>query len=334
MRKLIIFFSALLFMSAAYVNQLFYVPVNWPAPVYNFKNNPITKEKAELGRILFYDPILSGNQMISCASCHSPYNAFTHIDHSLSHGINDKIGTRNSPALMNLAWQKMFMWDGAINHLDMQALAPITHPDEMGSSIDSVIAKLQSKLRYRQLFYNAFGDSVITTERTLKSLSQFMLTLISSNSKYDKVMRNETGFSFNENEQKGYVLFKQHCAVCHTEPLFTNNGFENNGLETDSFLKDIGRMKVTGNINDSLKFKVPTLRNCELTSPYMHDGRFRNLQMVLFHYTNTVSHTPTLSKHLQKMPVFTEIEKGSIISFLKTLTDEEFIKNTNHTFLK
>ncbi len=128
--------------------ELFSIPKNWPKPQYDFSRNPLEAEKIELGRTLFYDPILSKNNTISCASCHSQYTAFAHVDHSLSHGIEDKIGTRNSPALMNLAWQKTFMWDGAINHLDMQALAPISNPSEMGEKIENVTSKLQQSKIY------------------------------------------------------------------------------------------------------------------------------------------------------------------------------------------
>jgi cytochrome c peroxidase len=333
MRFLMICLASLL-IAAMHVQHTFKVPAGWPEPVYNFTKNPLSAQKIEIGRILFYDPVLSGNNMVSCASCHSPYHAFTHIDHALSHGIDDRIGTRNSPALMNLAWQNKFMWDGAIHHLDMQALAPLSHPDEMGSSIDSAIDRIQARKRYRELFYAAYGDTAITGERVLKCLSQFMLTLVSAHSKYDKVMRQEQGISFTEQEQKGYLIFKANCASCHTEPLFTNGGFENNGLAPDTSLHDMGRMKVTGKTSDALKFKVPTLRNCELTYPYMHDGRYRNLQMVLFHYTRTVQQSPTLSAHLKKKIVLNEQEKGQLIAFLKTLTDEEFVKNPDFGFMK
>ena len=162
---------------------IFKVPPHFPKPSYNFKNNPLSENKIQLGRALFYDPILSRDNSISCASCHSQFSAFTHIDHALSHGIEDKIGIRNSPALMNLAWQNTFMWDGAINHLDMQALAPISNPTEMDESLDNIVLKLQSSKIYPKLFYKAYGDSAITGEHTLKAISQFMLTLVSSDSK-------------------------------------------------------------------------------------------------------------------------------------------------------
>ena len=327
----IVFFVVLCAFNIA-TESLFDVPQNWPKPVYDFKKNPLTKEKIELGREFFYDPILSKNNSISCASCHSPYTAFTHVDHDLSHGIDDRIGTRNSPALMNLAWQKLFMWDGAINHLDMQALAPISHPDEMGETMERVIEKLKQSNKYRYLFKKAFKDTTITGQYTLKAISQFMLTLVSANSKYDSVMRKQTYFT--EQENKGYKLFKQHCSSCHTEPLFTNNEFENNGLLIDTTLNDFGRMRITKNPLDSLKFKVPTLRNIEFSFPYMHDGRFRKLSDVLKHYTSGIIKSNTLSKQLQQPIVLSSNDKVDLTAFLLTLTDKKFLFNPKYTVPK
>lgn len=312
--------------------EIFVIPDKWPEPNYNFSNNKITAEKVLLGRVLFYDPLLSNNNTISCAGCHSQFSAFTHIDHALSHGINDSIGMRNSPALMNLAWQKSFMWDGAINNLDMQALAPISHPKEMGSSIHEVVMKLQSKKMYRELFYKAFSDSMVTGERTLKAMSQFMLTLVSANSKYDKVIRKEENFT--EQEKNGYELFQRNCASCHKEPLFTSNEFANNGLPVDTLLNDFGKIRITQNKQDSLKFKIPTLRNIEYTYPYMHDGRFKKLSQVLNHYTNGIHQSLTLANELKQGINLSSNEKVDLIAFLLTLSDKEFIFNQKHSFPK
>lgn len=313
-------------------SKLFVVPQNWPKPNYDFSKNPLSADKIWLGRVLFYDPILSKNKTISCASCHSSFNAFTHVDHDLSHGIDDRIGTRNSPALMNLAWHNLFMWDGAINHLDVQALAPISHPDEMGEKIENVVAKLQITKPYPHLFAKAYGDSTVTGERVLKSLSQFMLTLVSSNSKYDSVMRRQTAFT--NQEKNGYAIFKKHCATCHTEPLFTNLKFENNGLPVDLTLNDYGRMKVTHRSEDSIKFKVPTLRNIEYSYPYMHDGRFKRLSDVIKHYTTGIQKGKTLSKNLDTPIILSSNDKVDIIAFLLTLSDKSFIYNANFSFPK
>jgi cytochrome c peroxidase len=333
MKKVISFLPILCLILSAFTiikDSLFTVPQNWPKPNYDFSRNPLTAEKIELGRALFYDPILSRNNTISCNSCHSQFTAFAHVDHALSHGIDNKTGTRNAPALMNLAWQKVFMWDGAINHLDMQALAPISNALEMDSKIDGLAIKLQQAKIYPSLFYKAFRDSIITAEHTLKAISQFMLTLVSSNSKYDSVMRKQTQFTDQENN--GYKLFKQNCSTCHTEPLFTNLDFENNGLPVDTTLNDYGRMKRTQNPNDSLKFKVPTLRNIEFSYPYMHDGRFKRLNDVLKHYTSGVQSSKTLSKNLQKPIVLTSNEKVDLIAFLLTLTDKFFLFNPTYSF--
>jgi cytochrome c peroxidase len=310
----------------------FIVPKNWPQPEYDFTKNPLASQKIELGRALFYDPILSRDSTISCASCHSQYSAFTHIDHPFSHGIDNKIGTRNAPALMNLAWNKSFMWDGAVTHLDMQALAPMGNPDEMDESLKHVVAKLQHNRIYPKLFFNAFGDSTITGEHTLKAISQFMLTLVSCNSKYDSVMRQEA--TFTSQEKNGYTLFQANCASCHKEPLFTNNKFENNGLSIDTSLNDIGRMRITQDSANYLQFKVPTLRNIQYSYPYMHDGRFTKLQQVLNHYTNGIVRGKTVSKQLQKPIILTSNEKVDIIAFLYTLSDKDFVFNKNYGFPK
>lgn len=307
-------------------------PKGWPKPHYDFEKNPLSEEGIQLGRKLFYDPLLSRNNTVSCASCHLSYTAFTHVDHDLSHGIEDRIGTRNSLAIMNVAWSKSFMWDGAVNHIDVQALAPITHPKEMDEKLETVVEKLTADDLYPNLFKGAFGDPDITGARLLKALAQFQLTLISANSKYDKVMRKEPGISFTEQEQNGYSLFKTNCSSCHQEPLFTNNDFANNGLPVDTTLNDMGRMKISLNPEDSLKFKVPTLRNIEFSFPYMHDGRFKKLPQVLNHYTKGIEKGKTLASELADGIELTPREKVDLLAFLLTLTDKEFLFNADHAF--
>ncbi|TSJ42384.1 cytochrome-c peroxidase [Fluviicola chungangensis] len=325
--ELICLMVLLITISFRYTEKLWKKPLDWPEPVYNFKKNPLDSATVQLGRVLFYDPVLSSDSSISCASCHSPYNAFTHVDHALSHGIKDRIGTRNSPVLVNLAWGKSFMWDGAVNHLDMQALAPLENHVEMDETLPHVLQKLAKQEKYRRLFEAAFHSETMTGERFLKAISQFMLTLVSSDSKYDRVLRGENGIQFTEMERKGYALFKEHCASCHTEPLFTNQTFQNNGLAPDSILQDVGRMKITGKSSDSLKFKVPTLRNIERSAPYMHDGRYRSLQMVLFHYSTDIHSSATLAPQLRNGIRLSEDDKRNLIAFLKTLTDNTFLNN-------
>lgn len=294
-----------------------FIPEGWAKPVYEVSKNPLTKEGFELGRHLFYDPILSRDHTISCASCHLQATGFTHVDHDLSHGIDGKIGIRNSMTIMNVAWSKNFMWDGGINHLDMQPLAPLSNSVEMDENFENVIKKLNQSIKYKSLFYKAFDDSLATGQKMLLAFSQFIVQLNSYNSKYDKYIRKELGGEFSEQEKNGLELFRIHCASCHTEPLFTNQDFEKNGLPVDTTLNDLGRFKITHNPKDSLKFKVPTLRNIQFTFPYMHDGRFKKLREVLNHYTSTDK---------LKKPIFlTSNEKTDIIAFLLTLTDNDFL---------
>jgi len=307
-------------------------PEYWPKPTYDFTKNPLTKQGVALGRQLFYETNLSIDNTTSCSSCHLSYTAFTHVDHQLSHGIKDRIGNRNSPALMNLAWANSFMWDGAVHHLDVQALAPISDTLEMGEDLANVISKLQKTTKYPTLFKAAYGDSIITGEHLLKALAQFQLTLVSANSKYDKVMRKEEDIAFTEQEQNGYAIFKKNCNSCHQEPLFTTGGFANNGLAMDTILNDLGRMRITKKAADSLKFKIPTLRNIEFSFPYMHDGRFRKLSNVLTHYTKGIQHSPTLAPELQDSIKITHREKVDLTAFLLTLSDKDFLFNKAFTF--
>ena len=303
----------------------FVVPKGWPKPVYDFSKNNITADGFKLGNALFYDPVLSKDHTISCSSCHLSFTAFTHADHSLSHGIYGLKGTRNSIGLVNLAWSNSFMWDGRINNLETQALNPITSPVEMDSKMDEVLIRLNNTPRYRTLFFNAFKDSVITSDKLLKGLAQFTVMLESYNSKYDSVMRKEKNVSFSTTEKNGYHIFKLHCASCHTEPLFTNNSFQNNGLAPDSSLNDYGRIKITHKAADSLKFKVPTLRNIEFSAPYFHDGRFNKLKEAVEHYLTGIHQSPTLAKELQQKISLTPPQKKDLIAFLLTLTDKSFL---------
>lgn len=303
----------------------FIIPKGWPQPVYDFKNNPLTQEGFELGRKLFYDGRLSKDGNFPCASCHQQFGAFSTYDHPLSHGYNNALTTRNAPALQNLAWQKEFMWDGGINHLDMQPLSPLTNENEMAETIENVINKLRSDDAYKKMFSAAFGDQLINTQRIMKALSQFMLLLVSSNSKYDKVMRGEAFFILPE--QLGYDIFKKKCISCHAEPLFTDYSYRNTGLPLDNVLKDLGRMKITNSEKDSLKFRVPSLRNVAVTFPYGHDGRFFSLMNVFEHYRkNMVVTAATDSLLRNKMPL-SNFEIGQLTAFLYTLTDSSFLKD-------
>ena len=302
----------------------FLVPEGWPQPVYDFKQNPVTKEGFELGRKLFYDGRLSKDGNFPCASCHQQFGAFATYDHSLSHGYNNSFTTRNAPALFNLAWQKEFMYDGGVNHLDVQPLVPITAPNEMHEVIDSVLIKLRADKEYRRMFKAAFGSELINTQRLTKALSQFLVMIVSSNSLYDKVKRGEA--TFNLPQRLGYDIFKQKCNVCHTEPLFTDFSYRNVGLPVDSFLNDSGRMRITRLASDSLKFKVPSLRNVMVTFPYGHDGRFYSVLDVMNHYRNGVVNGPTTDSLIKNMKL-SNYEIGQFTAFLYTLTDSTLLND-------
>lgn len=303
----------------------FKVPKGWPRPVYDFSKNPLTEEGFALGKKLFYDGRLSKDGNFSCGTCHQQFGAFNTYDHSLSHGFNNALTTRNAPGLFNLAWQKDFMWDGGINHLDLQPLAPITAENEMAETLENVITKLKADKEYRKLFKAAFGDETINTQRIGKALSQFMLQLVSSNSKYDKVKRGEASFILPE--QLGYQIFLQKCASCHTEPLFTDYSYRNIGLKMDDVLKDPGRMRITNRSEDSLKFKVPSLRNVAMTFPYGHDGRFFSLMNVFEHYRKNMVVSATTDPLFHNKLALSNYEIGQLTAFLYTLTDSSFLKD-------
>ena len=310
----------------------FNTPTNFPPPVYAIGNNPVTTAGFMLGKALFYDPLLSLDGTISCGSCHQQSAAFAHQSHALSHGIADKVGTRNSSALINLAWQASFFWDGGVNDLDLQPIAPIQNPVEMGETMGNVLQKLQKSSKYPPLFEKAFGSKDITTAKTLKALSQFMVMLISANSKYDKMRRGEAVLTPDENI--GLQIFGQKCATCHTGELFMDNSFANNGLPLNPppAINDQGRFMITNFAADAFKFKVPTLRNIEKTAPYMHDGRISTLEGAIAHYINPAN-TPNVDPRLRQflggflgIPLNLD-ERAKLLAFLKTLTDDDFLKN-------
>lgn len=306
----------------------FQKPSNFADPVYHFSTNPVTKDGFELGRKLFYDRALSGNNTISCGDCHIQTSSFTHHGHTVSHGIFDRQGIRNSPPIMNLAWSTNFMWDGGIADLDLQAIAPITNHVEMEETMENVLAKLQASPAYPALFKQAYGTDEITTANFLKSLSQFMVMCVSSNSKYDSVVRGQGDAELTQVEAEGRTLVQQKCGSCHKEPLFTDNSFRNNGL-TPSMVNDEGRYLITKNVDDKYKFKVPSLRNLAYTAPYMHDGRLLTLDAVLDHYTSGVQNSPTLDPALNQAGItgipLTVDEKAKIGAFLATLNDRGFL---------
>lgn len=311
--------------------QGFVQPAGFPDPDYDFSRNGVTKEGFELGKRLFFEPRLSRNNTIACGSCHIQTAAFTHHGHDVSHGIDDQLGIRNPQPIMNLAWGKEFFWDGGVFDLDLAAINAITSPVEMDENIPNVLKKLREHPEYPGLFKKAFGTEGITDARFFKALSQYMLMAVSDNSRYDQVRRAETGAVFSPEELAGYQIFQKNCATCHSEPLLTDRSYRNNGL-APNHVDDKGRSEVTLNDADKYRFKVPSLRNWEYTAPYMHDGRFLTLNRVIEHYRTGMVDSETLD------PLFrngdgsvgikmTDEEKDTLIAFLTTLNDPDFVTN-------
>ena len=303
----------------------FSIPSNFSAPVYNFENNKLTNAGFALGKKLFYDARLSADKSVSCGSCHQQFAAFTQLDHKVSHGVNNCQGKRNTPPLFNLAWQRAFFWDGGVKNIETSPLNAITDACEMGTDLETIVALLKNTPPYPDLFKNAFGSTEINSQLILKSITQFTALLVSGNSKYDKVIRKENGVYFTTTEQAGYALFKEKCTSCHAEPFLTDFSYRSNGLDLIS--ADEGRSHITGLQSDFGKFRVPTLRNIEYTSPYMHDGRFYSLDEVLEHYNSGIKPSTNLDVQLKNGIQLNNSEREQIKAFLKTLTDNEFIKN-------
>lgn len=308
----------------------FVKPDHFPATHYNFDNNPIDEKKFNLGKKLFYDVRLSRDHTVSCGSCHIQSSAFTQHGHDVSHGVDDRLGRRNSMPIMNLAWMDEFMFDGGVADLDLQPIVPITAHDEMDMDFGELMRFINEDIEYKNLFKEAFGVEVITSDVFLKSLSQFMLMCVSANSKYDKMIKGEE--TYTELENRGYIFFKTHCNSCHAEPLFSDFSFKNNGIEPGR-IEDLGRFGVTLNDRDKYTFKVPSLRNIMLTAPYMHHGQVATIEDVLNHYNSEITnHYGTVHPSLLgRTPAIdmTEDDKTALIAFLKTLTDHEFISRTD-----
>ncbi|WKN41904.1 cytochrome-c peroxidase [Tunicatimonas pelagia] len=302
-------------------------PANFPEPTYTFKNNPVTPEGFQLGKRLFFDPILSRDGSVSCNNCHQQGLAFADgPQHPFSIGIDDRLGIRNAPPLANLAFKEGFFWDGGVTHLDFVASNAIANELEMDESLANVIDKLNQHAEYPALFKQAFGIDTITSPFMLHAFSQFMVMMVSANSKYDKYVRNE-GETLTDTELQGMRLFEEKCGACHSGELFSDFSFRNNGISTT--FSDEGRARITEHPDDVGKFRVPSLRNIGRTAPYMHNARFKTLEEVLAHYASGVQESPTLDPLLngetQRGIPMTGAEQTQIIAFLETLTDYEFI---------
>ncbi len=318
---------------------------NFSVPV----DNPLTQEAVQLGRRLFYDKQLSGDNTVSCSTCHLQLLAFTD-GKARSVGVSGKMLEFNSMSLANLMWgSRHFFWNGRVDSLEEQALAPIQHPDEMAQNLDDLIDELEADDVYPGLFRSAYGE--ISAENIARALASFERTLISADSKYDQYLRGELKLS--AEEELGRKLFMAHpdvkvslrggnCIDCHSQFLTSGfnaqfDGFSNNGLDTEALLNP-GLQLTTGQVSDRGKFKVPTLRNIALTAPYMHDGRFSTLEQVLDHYNEGIRVSDSLSPLIMEADNqpqnavnfrislnLNEQEKRAVIAFLHTLTDHSFI---------
>ena len=307
----------------------FQKPAHFPDPVYDFASNPIEQQKFKLGRMLFYDPILSADSCISCATCHQQSVAFTHMNHTLSHGINGLPGTRNSPSLANLAWSKEFMWDGGIPNLEIQPLAPIENHVEMGETLSNVLKKLNRHPLYKPRFKDAFGKDSINSQQMLKALAQFMVMLVSSNSKYDQYVQGKA--TLNQDELDGLKIVQNKCASCHSGVLFSDFDYHNIGLDsTIIFDTDLGREQSTKLKSDRRKFKTPSLRNMTITKPFMHDGRVLDLKNCIEKHGefDSPNIAPELKQFVENGLKLSNLEYYQIFQFISTLTDNQFISDT------
>jgi len=310
-----------------FVKPMFFPPMDIP------EDNPLTEEGIALGRRLFYEEMLSSSNTQSCASCHIQANAFSDIT-AFSEGEDPGVfGDRNSMALVNVGWNLDFFWDGREKTLEEQIFKPVTNPVEMHQSWGNAVAKLQADETYPCMYFDAFGTLEVDSVLTSKALAQFIRILVSSESKYDRVVRNEDAFTALESE--GFNIFtteRGDCAIhCHGGQLVTTQIFSNNGLDIEADQTDIGLEKVTGDTNDRAKFKVPTLRNIAVSGPYMHDGRFETLEEVVEHYSSGVVPSPTIDPNMKQVAngglQLTLYEKEALVAFLHTLTDEKFLTN-------
>lgn len=300
------------------------IPVGFPELNNSFYANKPTKYGVTLGEKLFHEKRFSADNTISCASCHIKSSAFA--DNNVQAiGIEGRIGLRNTPPIQNLAFMRFYNWDGSKLSLENQPIVPIITHEEMDSSILEVIGKIQNDGSYRELFQKTFGDENITPERIYRSIAQYEYTLISANSKYDKVKRNKA--TFTENEMKGYQVFQQKCATCHSTELFTDQSFRNIGFPINTNSNEAGRARVTGSMDEYMSFRVPSLRNVEYTAPYGSFGQFATLKDVLDYFDNGVIDAdnldPVFKNNGNRIPL-TEQEKEDLISFMKTLSDLEF----------
>lgn len=300
------------------------IPVGFPQPDIP-TDNTLTEERITLGKRLFHENALSRDYTIACASCHHQDKAFTDAE-PLSIGIRNTIGNRNTPTLVNFAWQPYFFMEGGNRTLSMQSLGPIEEAHEMGFNAREAVDRLAMDSSYQRQARKAYDRNFDLFVLT-RALEAFELTLISGNSPFDQYLYQHKPDALTETQKRGMEVFmgeKAACASCHPAPLFTDYSFQNIGLEQD--YADHGRARVSGDSADIGKFKVPSLRNIALTAPYMHNGRFATLDEVVEHFNQGGVGHPNQSEVVKPLGL-TNQEKEDLISFLEALTDQEFIEN-------
>lgn len=307
-------------------------------------DNALTVQKVELGKMLFYEEMLSRDASISCSSCHKQSDGFSDKN-QFSEGVDGLFGKRQAMAIFNLAWHDNgFFWDGRAELLRHQAVLPIQDELEMDETLENVIIKLNADQRYKDQFVRAFGTEEINAERIAFALEAFMFSIVSDDSKYDRYLKGLEELT--ESEERGRELFFAEyneffpetsgadCAHCHSGTNFENNLYMNNGLDAEGDILDIGYEDVTGNPEDKGKFKVPSLRNIAVTQPYMHDGRFNTLMEVLDHYNEGIHISPTLDPALAATTgtglMLTAEDKLDLVNFMKTLTDNNYLTNPEY----
>jgi cytochrome c peroxidase len=300
------------------------------------EDNQLTEQKVLLGRMLFHETMLSKDGSQACASCHLQADGFSDSNR-FSVGVEGLRGNRQAMPVFNMAWHtNEFFWDGRATLLRDQALMPIQDPLEMNETLENVITKLSGSKMYRDQFVRAYDDEEITEEKMGLALEQFMLSIVSNQSKYDRYLAGEVALS--DSEERGRVLFEMEynpffpefsgadCTHCHGGKNFENDQYMNNGLDTDAAFTDLGRENVTQSASDRAKFKVPSLRNVGITAPYMHDGRFQTLEQVVNHYNQGIRSSstvdPTVENTRESGLFLTPQDKTDLVNFLHTLTDE------------
>ena len=302
----------------------FKIPDGFPEMPFE-EDNKFTQERWQLGKKLFYDPIMSRDGSISCASCHKPQLAFAD-DQAFSPGVQNRPGTRNAPSLANVGYHPYFLREGSVPTIEMQVLVPVQEHNEFDFSMPEIAERLSELDHYVNLSRRAYDrdpDPWVIT----RALGVFQRTLISGNSPYDQYYYQGDHLALTEAQKRGMNLFfsfKAKCFNCHSGFNLTNYSFENNGL--DSVYKDPLRMRFTSDPSDHGKAKVPSLRNVALTAPYMHDGRFQTLMEVVEHYNSGGRNNPNKSFLIKKLAL-TEQEKQDLVAFLQALSDKDFVEN-------